>query len=195
MNQTAVTDAQRTRGKIRAAILDQVNKLKVASIDSLIEMSEREVKFKSLGGKHYSLKSYIPTATNRLVRTGLLEWKKTNGGKSYLALTERGRAQMLSDEFALRAIQKQVKKKWDNRWRIIIFDIKEQKRFWRARLRDELRKLGFVMLQQSVWLSPYPCEDLMNLLKTDLRVGKEAIYLTVDRFDGDIWLRKHFALV
>ena len=86
------------------------------------------------------------------------------------------------------------KKMWDNQWRIIIFDIKEMKRFWRGRLRAELRKLGFVMIQQSVWLSPYACEDLIALLKTDLRVGKEVIYLTTKRFDGDIWLRKHYRL-
>ncbi|MEK7535448.1 MAG: hypothetical protein AAB590_00310 [Patescibacteria group bacterium] len=194
MNKTAVSNVQGTRGTIRNQILEYISRFKEVSVGMLIEASEREVKFKSLGGKHYSLRSYIPTATKRLIHNGLLEWKKTKTGKFYLTITEKGRAQMFSDLLSFNNEQKQVKQKWDNQWRIIIFDIKEMKRFWRGRLRAELRKLGFVMIQQSVWLSPYACEDLIALLKTDLRVGKEVIYLTTKRFDGDIWLRKHYRL-
>jgi len=163
-------------------------------MNALIESSERRIEFKSLGAKRYSLRSYIPTATNRLIKRGLLEWNKNKSGKSFLVLTELGKAQMFSD-ISRMSLESKNKSKWDNKWRVIIFDIKEMKRFWRTRLREELYRFGFVMIQKSVWLSPHQCEDFVSLLKTHLKVGKEVIYLTVDRFDGDIWLRKRYGLI
>lgn len=47
------------------------------------------------------------------------------------------------------------KKKWDKKWRILIFDIEESNRNTRSNLRDTIKEFGFGYLQKSVWISPY----------------------------------------
>ena len=64
----------------------------------------------------------------------------------------------------------------------------------RERIRKILSGLGFVRVQDSVWLYPYDCEDIIALLKTDLRIGKEMLYLIVDMLEGDEAFRNHFSL-
>lgn len=84
--------------------------------------------------------------------------------------------------------------KWDKRWRVLIFDIRESRR----KLRDEIRRTlignGFVRLQQSVWVYPYDCEDWVGLWKAELQVGKELLYLIVDSVENDSMLRRKFNL-
>jgi len=49
---------------------------------------------------------------------------------------------------------------WDGRWRIVLFDVAEEKRLQRKRLRRSLRQLRFGYLQNSAWISPDPLERL-----------------------------------
>ena len=51
------------------------------------------------------------------------------------------------------------KQKWDTKWRIIIFDIPQELHKERVKLRAKLKTLGFYMLQKSVFVFPYPCEE------------------------------------
>jgi phenylacetic acid degradation operon negative regulatory protein len=43
---------------------------------------------------------------------------------------------------------------WDGRWRLVLFDVPEQRRATRNRLRHYLRSRGFGYLQNSVWITP-----------------------------------------
>jgi len=77
----------------------------------------------------------------------------------------------------------------------VIFDIKEWKRGVRDELRNWLLHLGFVRLQNSVWVYPYDCEDILVLLKSNFKIGKEVLYITADKIENDYWLRKEFSLL
>ncbi|MEK7535496.1 MAG: CRISPR-associated endonuclease Cas2 [Patescibacteria group bacterium] len=107
----------------------------------------------------------------------------TNKGRNYLTLIE-------SDEFIFKK-----PKKWDKKFRLVIFDIKEEKRGDRRRLRDFLRKIGFMRLQNSVWVYPYDCEDLITLIKSEFRIGKGVLYVIVDSIEYDKPIREHFSLL
>ena len=85
-------------------------------------------------------------------------------------------------------------KRWDEKYRVVIFDIKEGKKTIREQLRVTLRAIGFIQLQKSVWVYPYDCEDLITLLKADFEIGREVLYMVVDQIEGDEWVRKHFGL-
>ena len=50
------------------------------------------------------------------------------------------------------------------------------------------------MLQNSVWIYPFECNDYISLLKADLRLGKSVIYMSVDKIDGDAYLKERFGL-
>ena len=57
---------------------------------------------------------------------------------------------------------------WDRKWRIIIFDIPQELHRERIKFRRKLKSMGFFMLQKSVFVFPYPCNeeitDLSNIL-------------------------------
>ncbi len=57
-----------------------------------------------------------------------------------------------------------------------------------------MRELGFARLQDSVWVYPYDCEDLMALLKADLKIGMAVLYMIVEHIENDKHLRAHFSL-
>lgn len=77
---------------------------------------------------------------------------------------------------------------------MVAFDIKEYKRSVRDQIRRELQACGLVKLQQSIWVFPYDCSDLITLLKADYKIGKELLYVRADQIEQDAWLRKHFKL-
>ena len=86
-------------------------------------------------------------------------------------------------------------KKWDNKWRMIIFDIPEKKKKIRARIWSLFRQAGFYRLQDSVWVYPYDCENIIGLLKTDFGVGKDILYVVADEIENDKYLRSHYNLI
>ena len=57
-----------------------------------------------------------------------------------------------------------------------------------------MAEIGFVRLQDSVWIFPYDCEDFIMLLKADLKIGKDALYAIVEKLENDKALREHFHL-
>ena len=57
-----------------------------------------------------------------------------------------------------------------------------------------MQEYGFVRLQDSVWIYPYDCEDLIALAKANFRIGVDVLYMIVERLDCDKHLREHFGL-
>jgi len=55
-------------------------------------------------------------------------------------------------------------KRWDGKWRMIIFDIPENKKIVREALRKKIQELGFQELQKSVFIYPYPCNKEIEIV-------------------------------
>jgi DNA-binding transcriptional regulator PaaX len=137
--------------------------------------------------RRYQLKSSL----SRLISAGYLQLAEEKGVKR-VHLTTKGEVYA-----ALLGQGKLVPKKprrWDRKWRLLIFDIPEKKRVIRRRIRSTLTMLGFVRLQDSVWVCPYDCEDLITLIKADLRVGKDILYVIADKIEYDKPLITKFGL-
>lgn len=83
---------------------------------------------------------------------------------------------------------------WDGKWRIVIFDIWERRRAARDRLRIILERNGFAKIQNSVWVYPYDCEELLVFLRTHLSLGKGIIYIIANEIENDAQLRNFFHL-
>ena len=71
-------------------------------------------------------------------------------------------------------------RKWDKKWRIIIFDIPQEFHNRRVRLRTKLKILGFRMLQKSVFVFPYPCEEELGVICENLQVSDYVDVITAD---------------
>ncbi len=119
-----------------------------------------------------------------LVRRGYLEFSHKEG--VYVLTTEGKRY--------LELAQGDVKRKWDKKWRVLIFDISEKRRSGRSAVRYKLAQFGLIRLQDSVWVYPYPCDEFIALLKTELKLGKNLLYLIADEFEGEEDLLDHFKL-
>ncbi len=124
----------------------------------------------------------------RLRRQGLI--KKDSRGK--LSLTTKG--QRLLVRYQLKELAIKKPKRWDGKWRMVAFDVWETRRSTRDLLRKILIDFGFVKLQNSLWVYPYDCEEIIELLRTHLRVSPAVYYFVVEKIDKDRWLRKHFGL-
>ncbi len=55
-------------------------------------------------------------------------------------------------------------KPWDKLWRIIVFDIPEKKRNARDLLRRKIKEWECTKLQNSVFITPYPCDGELDEL-------------------------------
>jgi len=86
-------------------------------------------------------------------------------------------------------------KKWDKKWRIVIFDITQLKTLQRNAFRSKLKDLDFYQLQKSVWVCPHKCSDEINLLRDFFGLSKKDVRLiTADDIEEDSFLRKVFKL-
>jgi DNA-binding transcriptional regulator PaaX len=132
-------------------------------------------------------KEYIGSSASKLARKGLLYFD----GKRY-QMTSLGENILRRWQFSDFKIKKP--KKWDRKWRVIIFDIPEKKRGKREQIRRLFLQAGLERLQDSVWVYPYDCEDVLTLLKTDLGISKNLLYLIVDEIENDKYLREIFDL-
>lgn len=138
----------------------------------------------------YSRNSNLSRSMKRLLRNKSLEFQTASTGRKYLTITKKGRQQL--NILETRNFDLKRPKRWDRKWRVIIFDIREKQRRTRDQLRITLNKIGFVKLQKSVWVYPYDCEDLIMLLKADFELGRNLLYMVVDEIENDGWLKKIF---
>src|SRR3989344_3166328 len=126
-----------------------------------------------------------------LVSKGLLK-KVNKGGKQGYELSDKG--EHLAELYALgdEVIKKPLR--WDGKWRVVMFDIKETMRGAREELRSTLVGLGFERIQRSVLVHPYPCAEVVVLIKKKYGLGKDVLYMEVDMLENDRWLRDAFFL-
>jgi DNA-binding transcriptional regulator PaaX len=136
---------------------------------------------------HGRQKEIVARSRTRLVRQGFLEYRN-----KMLSLTPKGEAALRKLELNEYKIQRPGR--WDGKWRVLIFDIPEKRRTLRELVRRTLSAIGFIRIQDSVWLYPYDCEDLITLLKADFKIGKDLLYLVVEQMEYDARYRDHFDL-
>lgn len=136
----------------------------------------------------------ITQALLRLERNGLIHISG-EGKKREIHLTQQGEEKVNALYAGAYVIPLPVR--WDGKWRIVMFDVPEKRKKVRDTLRMLLRGAGFVHFQDSAWIQPYPCDELVTLLRSHLGSGKGEIrYLVVSFADeSDYAFRKHFDLV
>ncbi|HEY4497186.1 MAG TPA: hypothetical protein VJC20_00285 [Candidatus Paceibacterota bacterium] len=126
----------------------------------------------------------------RLYKTGCLEIEKKNH-QIYILLNEKGRRR--AGRLQMNHLKIKKPKRWDGKWRIIIFDIAHTNRLKREALRGFLKRLEFYLLQKSVWVYPYDCSDEIETLKDFFGLGDKEIRLIVATDIGaDSFLRDMF---
>ncbi|HCC59598.1 MAG: hypothetical protein A2402_03400 [Candidatus Staskawiczbacteria bacterium RIFOXYC1_FULL_37_43] len=129
----------------------------------------------------------------KLKKQGLVDFYKKNN-QIYISLTEKGKKK--AGWMQIDALKIKKPKKWDGKWRILLFDIMETKKFHREALRGKLIELGFRLLQKSAWVIPYECKDEIGLLKSFFGLSDKEVKLVVAQsIEGEKELKERFKLI
>lgn len=126
----------------------------------------------------------------RNLRTGNIE-KIENNGQILLRLTSKGTEKVKRD-FPLSSLSI---KKWDKKWRIVIFDVQEKNKSVRDKLRRKLKELYFGALQKSVYITPHDIlKDFAQFIEEE-KLNEEVILIEsknivtddIKKFANKIW--------
>lgn len=146
---------------------------------------------KSKYSNKYNKRQYN-VAIAGLKRDGLIEVISNKNGEAIVRITKKG--QSVLRRFSIDLIKIKQPPKWDGKWRVVIFDIPVKYSKARHALRGKLKDLGFVLLQKSVFIYPYPCEDEILFIADFFRVGKYVEILTTDSFLNEERFIRNFGL-
>ena len=73
--------------------------------------------------------------------------------------------------------------KWDGSWRMVTYDVPRTKAAQRRLFVDQLKRLGFTMVRESVWFHPYPCFDQLSELLSYTGLERSVTLAEISRLD------------
>ena len=127
-----------------------------------------------------------------LIKRGFIEWRR-EGHDVVIALTREGKK--MAGKYQIDELALQRPRKWDKKWRIVVFDIPNSSTFTRNVFRRKLKELGFYPLQKSIWVHPFRCDEEIGLLREFLGTDARQIRLIeAVKVERDDFLRRHFSL-
>ena len=123
----------------------------------------------------------------------LIDYKEDKDGFVKIILTKDGEKKALRFKIDEMEIKKPLK--WDGEWRVVIFDIPERFKKAREALRKKLKDLGFIKLQESVFVFPYECEDEINFITEVFLIRPFVRFMRVKSFTNEEQIRLKFGLL
>lgn len=140
-------------------------------------------------------KKRISDALGNLKRQKLVEIVRDENNKTTVKLTNKGQKRVR--RFSIDTLKIKKPKKWDSKWRIVIFDIPTKPKIYnlaREALRQKIKELNFYQLQKSVWVYPYECEDEILFIAEAYEVQKYIEIITAEKLLCEKELRKIFGI-
>ncbi len=117
-----------------------------------------------------------------LKRHGMIETFVENK-KRFVEITDRGMARI--NQIQNDQIQILRPEKWDGNWRVVIFDIPNKNKVNRDALRAKLIVLGFVKIQESVYVYPFECSKEIKLLSAKLMITDNVLIMVSEIIQGE----------
>jgi DNA-binding transcriptional regulator PaaX len=122
----------------------------------------------------------------------IIDYKEDKNGNVKIILTKDGKQRAL--EYQIDKIELKKPKKWDGKWRMVIFDIPEKNKKAREALRRKLRELGFKELQKSIFVIPFECEDEIDFIVEVFQIRSCVRFVRVESFTNDEQFKLKFDL-
>lgn len=102
-------------------------------------------------------------------------------GKTHFQLTVKGIHRLQRHQISELRVSPQ--RSWDHLWRVVMFDVPAQYSRQRALFTRELKRMGFDMIQQSVWTHPHPCFDVISELAVYCNLQRYITLCEITRLD------------
>lgn len=134
----------------------------------------------------------IKRAVVALENFGVIRSERNKNGTMNIVLTEKGKK--IARQYSLDSLRINKPLRWDKKWRIVIFDIPEQKRKLRDIFRKHLKHLGFHELQHSAWIHPHNCVGEIQYLIDFYNVARYVHLLEATTLSSDNFLKNKFKI-
>ncbi len=137
-------------------------------------------------------KRALHRAIKKIYASKLVDISEDKDGLTVLKLNKNGKEKIL--RYKLENVKISGMKKWDKKWRIVLFDIPESRKKTRDALRHHLKRLNFFEFQKSVFVHPFDCEDEMDFIIEFLGIRPHVRFIIADSLDNEAHLKRHFGL-
>ncbi|MBU2595854.1 hypothetical protein KJ713_03430 [Patescibacteria group bacterium] len=112
------------------------------------------------------------------------------GKDKFIELTVKGKGYLKN--VALDKLKIKRPKKWDGKWRVVIFDIMEKRHSNRDSFRERLKGLGFYPIQKSVYVYPFDCAKEITEISERFFVEEFVIVMISEIIQGEDKIIKFF---
>ncbi|MFZ2303795.1 MAG: hypothetical protein WAV98_03350 [Minisyncoccia bacterium] len=133
----------------------------------------------------------VGQAVKRLQKNNMIRIVNHNGHE-VVELTSQGKKKVL--DYDLENMQLETKKKWDGKWRIVMFDIPQTKKKARDAVSYKIKEIGMYPIQKSVFVFPHPCKDEIDFVGGIFGVRENIIYIEATHIDGAEKVKRHFKI-
>ena len=147
---------------------------------------------KDLGRRLKLSEHQVRNTIDKLKKTSVLEVKRKENGEVVIKLTKKGRIKVLKYNLEKMIIKRP--KRWDGKWRVVIFDVPDKQKNLREYFRKKIQELGFAVLQKSVYAHPFATDDDLEFLRANYKIRPCVKIIYADRIEGDEVLCKKFGI-
>jgi len=140
--------------------------------------------------KKYNV-SYLQRTLKRLKRQKQVKLTEKDG-QMILSLTQNGKKKIL--KYSLQTLNIEKPKKWDGKWRLVLYDIPKKEKTISDIIRNTLKLWEFYQIQASVYIYPYPCANQIEFMREYYGLGDKVQYMVVEKIEHDQLFKDYFGL-
>ncbi len=107
----------------------------------------------------------------------------TEGKDKYLELLPKGVKKL--EKIIINNLSIPRTDTWDKKWRVVIFDVPEKNEYARDFFRLKIVELGFMQIQKSVYVYPFPCTDEVTFIVRKLGLEKYVTIMISEIIQGE----------
>lgn len=151
--------------------------------------------FSALSKSKFTKRKYdkkFSRAIHYLKERKLMIIKENLDGSMKIQISKNGEKKIL--EYDLEKIKINPMKKWDGKWRLVMFDIPDKFKGRSNVLREKLKELGLYQFQKSVWIYPYPLENEIEFIAQLFEVRPFIKLGEIINLENEYKLRKKYKL-
>lgn len=140
--------------------------------------------------KKYNI-SYLQRTLKRLEKQKQVKITEKDG-QTILCLTKNGKRKIL--KYSLETLNIEKQKRWDRKWRLVLYDIPEKQKTISDIIRNTLKLWEFYQIQASVYIYPYPCASQIEFIREYYGLGDKIQYMVVEKIEHDQVFKEYFGL-
>lgn len=160
-------------------------------IARMVDKAKREAEWRDAQKQWKKFNPHILKRNLKRLRDEKIVEVIEQDGIEVIKLTQKGRTKYL--KFKLEEISFKGQS-WDGKWRLIIYDIAKFRKREQESFRNALKYMNFLMLQKSVYMTPYSCEEQIQYLREYFGVGAEVILIRADQIENEGVYKEYFGL-